>query len=302
MNIKGITSLVLFSILASTLGFFTRMVEGIDLMTITFFRALLAAVFIFGFAAVTKSLKDLIPSNMPMLLVSGICQCGSMVLFIAAILYTSMANAFFLHQVAPICAILFSRIFLGEKISRSTLVGITISCIGILFVIDLSSIEFGSQTILGDMLALGSGVTFAGSMIAAKLVTDTNSSTGITFWQMVITTVALIPFIQMPAPAVLVDAAFPLIGLGCFASGAAYLFFMYGVAHLDGQTVMIIPNIGLMLPAFAAWFFLGETLSTISLIGCGLILIGIIASQVKFPAQDALIETGSIPAGLSQAA
>ena len=282
MNIKGISSLLAYSLLIGTLGFFTRAVQGLDLITIVFFRAFLAAIFIFGFAAVTKTLKDLIPSNIPTLVLASICQCGMMVLFIGAVLNTSIANAVFINQIAPICAVLFSRVFLGEKISRTTLIGMLISTTGVLCMLDLGSLEFGSNSAIGDLMALGSAVCYAGAMVSSKSLTRTNSTTSIAFWQMALSAAMLVPFIQIPSSTILIEGAGPLLGIGFLVSGFGYLLFMVGVKNLNAQTVLIIPSFGLVVPAAGAWLLYGETLATTGFIGCGLILAGVLSSQIKF--------------------
>ena len=62
------------------------------------------------------------------------------------------------------------------------------------------------------MMALASAFFFAGSMLSGKVLTRTNSSAAITFWQIVLTTAALMPFIQLATADVLLPAAFPLLG------------------------------------------------------------------------------------------
>lgn len=302
MNIKGITSLLTYSLLIGTLGFFTRMVEGLDMLTIVFFRALLAALFIFGFAVATKSLKDLIPSNIFMLLIGAICQGGMMVLFIGAVLNTSIANAVFINQAAPIFAVLFSRLFLGEQISRSTLISILISGTGIMFMLDLSALNFSDGSAVGNVMALGSSVCYAGSMVSSKSLIRTNSTTGIAFWQMALSAAAFAPFIQISTPAVLINSAGPLMGIGFIASGIGFLFFMAGVKSLSAQTVLIIPSFGLIVPAVGAWLIYGEMLATSGFIGCCLILAGVLASQFDFQAKRNASETVLAPAGIPQVA
>ena len=92
MKIRSINALFGYSITIGTLGFFTRMVDGIDLLTIVFFRALLAAIFIFGFLSVTRKTRQLIPHNIGLLLINALCHGGMMVTFIWAILNLSLIH------------------------------------------------------------------------------------------------------------------------------------------------------------------------------------------------------------------
>ncbi len=284
MKLRSINALFGYSIAIGTLGFFTRMVEGIDLLTLVFFRAILAALFIFGFLWITGKTRQLIPHNIGLLLLNAICQGGMMVTFIWAILNTSISNTVVINHTAPIFAIIFSRIFLRETIRHSTIISIAISFIGMLLIIDFSDFSMQSETAFGDMMALASGICFAGSMVSGKILTRTNSSAGITFWQMALTTVALLPFIQMPSAEVLIPAALPLLGLGFIGTGLSYVLFMMGVENLDAQVVLIVPTIGLIFPVVGAWLVYGEVMTVTSLTGSLLILIGVFVSQIHFGA------------------
>lgn len=281
MKTKSIYALVGYSLTIGTLGFFTRMIEGIDLLTLVFFRALLAALFILGFLLITKKARQLIPWNITLLLFNAACQGGMMVTFIWAILNTTISNTVVMNHTAPIFAIIFSRIFLKETIRNSTVVSIAISFVGMLLIIDFSDFSMQSDTAFGDMMALASGVLFAGSMVSGKVLTRSNTSAGITFWQMALTAAALLPFIQMPSVSIMLPAAFPLIGLGCIATGLSYVLFMVGVENLDAQVVLIVPTIGLIFPVVGAWLIYGEALSTTSLSGSLLILAGVFVSQLN---------------------
>ncbi|MEM8858858.1 MAG: EamA family transporter [Chloroflexota bacterium] len=282
MKLRSINALFGYSIAIGTLGFFTRMVNGIDLLTIVFFRALLAAIFIYGFLSVTRKTKQLIPHNIGLLFINALCHSGMMVTFIWAILNTTISNTVVLNHAAPIFAIIFSRIFLKETIRNSTVISIAISVIGMFLLVDITELSLHSETAFGDMMALASGIFFAGSMVTGKVLTRTNSSAAITFWQMALTTTALIPFIQIPTVDVLLPAALPLLGLGFIGTGLSYFLFMIGVEHLDAQVVLIVPTIGLIFPIVGAWLIYGEVLSTTNIAGSILILLGVLISQLHF--------------------
>lgn len=143
MKSKSIISLIGYSLVISTLGFFTRMIEGMDLLTIVFFRTFLAALFILFYMLITKKTAELRPSNPTLLLVSAICQGGMMVTFIGAILHTSITNTAFINHTAPIFAVIFSALFLKEKILNSTIFSIAISFIGMFLIVDFT--EFSLQ-------------------------------------------------------------------------------------------------------------------------------------------------------------
>ncbi|MFK7800974.1 MAG: DMT family transporter [Anaerolineae bacterium] len=279
MQIKGMFSLIGYALLIGSVGFFARVIEGLDLMTVVFFRALLAAGFIAIYAAGTGSLKDLRPNNIPVMGISALFQGLMMLTFIGAALNTTIANAVFITNTAPIFAVFFSQIFLKEKISTATLGGLLLTTIAVCLIVDVRNFSLSSEHLLGDMLALASSVCYAAATVSAKKLSDDNSGACIAFWQMGLTALALTPFITMPAPSVLISAAIPLFGIGVVASGIAFLLFQSGVKNLPAQQVHIITSLGIVIPAGFAWLLLGEPMSTLTIAACALILIGVIWVQ-----------------------
>ncbi|MEM8857604.1 MAG: EamA family transporter [Chloroflexota bacterium] len=280
MKLKGIVSLTGYAIVISTVGFFARMIDGLDLLTVVFFRAWLAAAFIFIWVAATGTLRDLAPKNLPVMGLSALSQGLMMVLFIGATLNTSIANAVFLTYTAPVFAILFSWFFLGEKISAATIGSFVLTAVGVLLIVDVSSFSLNGQILMGDLMALGAGVCYAGSTVTAKALSEQNKGQSIVFWQMALTGFALIPFIQMPTPEVLLPVAMPLLGLGVLATGCSYLLFMVGVRHVPGQQVLIVTSLETIIPASFAWMIFGESLSGVAIVASVLILCGVIWVQL----------------------
>ena len=280
MNIKGITSLTGYAVLVSSIGFFARYVEGLDLLTIVFFRALIGAIFVLAYTLLTGSLRELRPNNILGIGLVALFQGSMMICFIGAVLYTTIANAVFITYTAPVFAILFSWLFLGEKISKATIFSFVLTGIGVGCIVDFQSFSLGAETMAGDLMALGAGLSYAAVTITSKSLSKTNSDQTVVFWQMGLVALALIPFINLPSPAVLLSAAMPLAGLGVVATGFSFLLFMSGVRHVAGQHVLIITSLEAIIPAGFAWLIFGEALSSTMLAACAMIIAGVIWVQL----------------------
>jgi drug/metabolite transporter (DMT)-like permease len=87
--------------------------------------------------------------------------------FVYAVKTTTPANAAFLGSLTPLVAVLFSR-FLGERLSRSTLVALCVATIGLLITV-ASDLDAGNM--LGNASALLASVGFA--LYTVCLRTDT---------------------------------------------------------------------------------------------------------------------------------
>src|SRR4029078_9105476 len=99
--------------------------------------------------------------NWPVL-VSVLTYSAAISAFVAANKLTTAANAIVLQYTAPIFVFLFSRVVLGEKISRLNGIALFLAMVGVC-AISLESV--GRPEMSGVMLALASGVLFAAYMI-----------------------------------------------------------------------------------------------------------------------------------------
>lgn len=288
MNFKGIASLTGYAILIGSVGFFARMIEGLDLITIVFLRALLAAGFVLIYTVLTGSLSDLRPKNRLGMGLVAFFQGCMMICFIGAALITTIANAVFITYTAPVFAILFSWLFLGETVSRSTIFSFLLTALGILLILDVRTFSIGGETWMGDLMALGSGLSYAAVTVTSKSLSKTDQNNTVVFWQMGLVALALLPLANLPSPAVLLPATMPLFGLGVVATGCSYLLFMNGIRHVAGQHALIITSLETVIPAGFAWLIFGESLSNTALAACAMILIGVLWVQLAGMGEDEL--------------
>ncbi len=296
MNFKGIVSLTGYAVLIGSVGFFARMVEGLDLMNIVFFRALLAAGFVFCITAFGGSAKLLWPNNWLGLGLVALSQGCMMICFIGATLHTTIANAVFITYTAPVFAILFSWLFLGETISRTTIISFLLTAAGVLLIVDVNSFSLGAETLYGDVLAFGAGISYAAVTVSSKYASRTDQGQTIVFWQMGLVALCLLPFIDLPSPAVVLNTAPALLGLGIVATGCSWLLFMHGIRYVAGQQALIITSLETVIPAGFAWFIFGESLSSTALAGCAMILIGVLWVQISDLRSEAIEGEGLAPA------
>lgn len=95
-----------------------------------------------------------------LLIVGAIC-------FVLSIRLTSVANTVFILATMPIFAALFSRVWLGERISRPMVFTMLIVMLGIAL-IAFGSTRNENSSLTGDFIALCIAATFAGAMTVAR--------------------------------------------------------------------------------------------------------------------------------------
>lgn len=87
------------------------------------------------------------------------------VAFVYAIKNTTAANAAFLASITPLVAVVFARIFLGERLTRVTIVAIAVAVTGLLVMV-IADLEAGNMK--GNVSALFSSVGFAAYTVCIR--------------------------------------------------------------------------------------------------------------------------------------
>ena len=110
-----------------------------------------------------------------------------------SIIYTSVANATLLANLAPIFVTLASWFFFRKRVTRPFLVGM-MSAIAGMFVLVRPNFAAGGTRLAGDALGALTAVFYAGYMLAIKTARDAGISTlRLMAWSTSMTAVALLP-------------------------------------------------------------------------------------------------------------
>ena len=207
--------------------------------------------------------------NKPILL-TALCYFGETFLFMIANKLTSAGSAIVLQNTSPLYIILFLYLFFRQKPSRlDCVVGIMIfggilrSMADTLFSGNLP----GSNPMLGNVLALISGVFYAGIFFSSRLPgADPLQSTilGSSFY------VVLIPF-------VLTDGSFwanqtlpawgSMLFMGIVQTGLAWWMFTTAIKNTPSLQASFITMIEPVLNPIHALLFLGEAMGGLSVLG-----------------------------------
>lgn len=192
--------------------------------------------------------------------------------FVGANKLTTAANAILLQYTSPIWVILFAHFFLKEKIRRSDLLTVgAVLCGMILFFV--GSINGGS--VLGNSIALSSGVFQAGLIILTKLQKE-GSAIEIPLLGNILTFVVSVPFIPHKIPHT--SSIMALLTLGVIQCGISYIFYMRSIKHVTSVEAILIPVLEPLLNPVWVFIFTGEAVAINTLLG-GAIVIGSIVGR-----------------------
>jgi len=91
--------------------------------------------------------------------------------YIASLAYTSIAHSLAIVYTAPVFVAIFSLIFLGEKLSVRQWMGIGVAVLGVAVLAGFEP-EFTRRMLIGDLMALGSAITFGIYSVAGRSQRD----------------------------------------------------------------------------------------------------------------------------------
>jgi len=169
--------------------------------------------------------------------ITALCVSGTTFLFVFANQLTTAAAAVLLQFTAPVFIIIMFLIFYRKKPSRGEMIAVLITLMGMtMFFAD----ELGDTGLIGNILAVISGFTFAGVYVGNKRP-DTNPEHAI-FLGFLINVVIGVPYAIVDVTADTV-AWVSVVILGLVQVGLAYVFFSIGIKRVSALTACLITTI-----------------------------------------------------------
>ena len=203
-------------------------------------------------------------------LLAGVLLAGAGVSFIQAFAHTTIANALFIFGAIPFFAALLARIFLGERLRRSTLVTMLFAGGGLTLMV-ANGINIGSG--FGNAMALLTALCFAGYAVVVRYRRQVEMLPTLLIGSALIIAVSL--------PVTGADLALPLNDIllclfwGGVLSGFVNWTFIVASRHLATAEVTLLMLIEFALGPIWVWWFVGEVPSSWTLIGGGVIIFSV---------------------------
>ena len=162
-----------------------------SVVQIIFVRAALGVFPAAMLALIEDGRQGFIP-RVPLLhIVRTLLMLGAWGFFILAIRELPLADTYTIVFGAPLFMALFSRIFLGEQVSRQRWTAVCLGFVGVLIVIHPSGAGFGTPV----LFALAASLSWAVSTIVSRKLGQAERSTTILFYYMALCLIASAPFV-----------------------------------------------------------------------------------------------------------
>lgn len=276
---KGRTYLIAAAILWSLSGIVIKspVIQAIPLedrsLVLACYRALFAAVGLLPLVAWRR--VRLTPRLVPSVVSFAVMN----VLFVNAFTRTTAGAASCLQYTSTAWVFLFGWLVLKEKIHRGNIVALASAGCGIAWILFS---EQDDQHADGNLLALGSGVAYAGVILSLRWLRDADAA-WVTVLNHAVSGLVLLPFV-LARPIELTALQWSLVAfLGVFQMGLPYVLAARGVALLSVQESALLVMLEPILVPFWAWLCWSEHLGWPTLIGGGLILGGLAVRYAVWP-------------------
>lgn len=250
-------------------------------LTIVFYRSLFACLVFTPF--VRRAQWQLNQS----VLVSALTYTAAISAFVSANKFTSAANAIVLQYTAPIFVFLFSRLVLGEPITRWNTLTLAAGMAGVTLI---SFDSAGEPEMAGVLLALLSGLLFAAYMVNLPRTTDLEPIY-LTWINNGFCALALF-FVVYSELALAFHDLLILAVMGAVQLGLPYFLFSKGLERVSLQEAALIALIEPVLNPIWVALMVGEVPSAATLGGSVLIVAGL-AVRYLWP----LMQRAAMPPG-----
>ena len=199
--------------------------------------------------------------------------------------YTSATKTSLIIATIPIVVLIFSAIFLKERLRALNIVGIIFSLAGVTLLVFGGQQQMGlSGMLIGDILIFGAVLAASAYMIMTRRLGESLTPLQITGMQIIFGAILFFPAFLWDLPSlelqtVSTDSLIALIVLTIFATIGAFLCYNYALTKIPAAQAAVCINGIPLVTAFGAWMILGETLSALQLIGGALVLLAVILAN-----------------------
>ena len=215
------------------------------------------------------------------LLVPGIFFAGDLMLWHAAIGLTSVANATFLPNLAPLIVSLVAWQWLGERLKPVFAVGLVAALVGLGLMV-MASAGRGESNLLGDLLAAITALFYAGYILSVKQLRRRYNAATILLSSALIGTAIL-----FVATLVTGETFLPgdwrgwlvLLGLAWFSHVGGQGLITFALAHLPASFSSVTMLLQPVLAALFAWLLLSEAVTPLQAAGGALVILGILLAR-----------------------
>ncbi len=210
--------------------------------------------------------------------------------FFVALVKLPLAEAIALSFVAPLVALYLAAILLGEKIERRAIAAAILGLVGVVVIVGgrIGRERMSEDAVFGLVAIILSALLYAWNLVLQRQQALVSMPTEVGTFQNGI--VALVLLIGAPVLLVIPQDLRVWIDLtlaAALAVGAA-LALAWAYARAEAQVLVPIEYTGFLWAALFGWLMFGEEVTSTTVVGAALIVIGCWVSTRRRPEQSAI--------------
>lgn len=265
--------MVISSVGISFSGLVIRTIETTDAWQINFYRAIALIVITFLLMVWRHGIAtpDRIRGIGRPGLLAGAMLAGASISFLQSITNTSVANTLFMLSVIPFFTAALARLFLKERLTRSTVLAMCAAAIGIVVMVS-GGITAGS--LYGNVMGLLTALCFSCYAIIVRRHRGIEMLPALIVSGTVVMVIALV--LRWGDLSISLNDVLLCFLLGGLLSGLANTLFIAASKHLVAAELTLFMLLEFALGPFWVWLFVAETPTKATVAG-GAIVIGSVA-------------------------
>jgi drug/metabolite transporter (DMT)-like permease len=277
---RGQLYVALAAVAWSTAGVLQRQLT-LDTPTQVAGRALFAGAALFVYVAVVE--RGRLVQGFRSIGVAGIavalCVAAASGAFISALNHTSVARVLFILALAPVLAAVLARVFLGEPITRRTVLAMALALAGVALMLGAP----GEGDLVGDGLAFLAVSAFALMIVITRYRHDVSMAPATCLAQVILVAV----FLPLATPSAIAgEDVIWLATLGIGQIGLGFMLLTVGARLIPAAQVGLITLLEVVLGPLWVWLALDERPSTATLIGGAIVIVAIVIQTRAGPAGE----------------
>ena len=266
---KGVIFIILSALSFTGMNTFVRLAGDLPTMQKVFFRNFVAM--IFAFAAMVKAGDSFKPKkgSVKYLLIRSAAGLAGVFGNFYALDKIELSNASMLNKMSPFFALVFSAIFIKEKVKPKQAVAIAVAFIGALFIIKRT---FGNADLLASLAGFAGGMAAGGAYTCVRWlgIKGENGRLIVLFFS-VFSCVLTVPYLIFDYHYMTAFQWFALLMAGVFAAGGQFSI-TAAYTHAPSREISVYDYSQIIFAAVVGFFVFGDIPDVWSFVGYFIII------------------------------
>lgn len=266
---KGVIFIILSALSFTGMNTFVRLAGDLPTMQKVFFRNFVAM--IFAFAAMVKAGDSFKPKkgSLKYLLIRSAAGLAGIFGNFYALDKIELSNASMLNKMSPFFALVFSAIFIKEKVKPKQAVAIAVAFIGALFIIKPT---FGNADLLASLAGFAGGMAAGGAYTCVRWlgIKGENGRLIVLFFS-VFSCVFTVPYLIFDYHYMTAFQWFALLMAGVFAAGGQFSI-TAAYTHAPSREISVYDYSQIIFAAVVGFFVFGDIPDVWSFVGYFIII------------------------------